>query len=105
MTIIEALKSGKKFKRTGWLWVRPDKDIFFEISREDILATDWEIQEEPKKQWLAWASPNPHFRSAAGGISPTVMLYPNDAPDRSAHGWWRCPSLDPPESWSPDDKV
>lgn len=52
MTIIEAFKSGRKFKRkvmTRWLQVPPD-DRFGPspngYSVEDILADDWEIEEE-----------------------------------------------------------
>jgi ribosome-binding factor A len=45
MNIIEAIKSGKKFRRKGWtayydLQVRPD--LYFVL--DEIMADDWEIE-------------------------------------------------------------
>lgn len=56
MTLIEAIKSGKRFRRSDTLWLDvlqnaivmtnfPDKPRFkFDIN--DIIADDWEIEEE-----------------------------------------------------------
>ena len=41
MNIIEAVKSGKKFRRPGL----PFKE-YKNFAREDILADDWEIEEK-----------------------------------------------------------
>jgi hypothetical protein len=46
MTIIEAIKSGKKFKREiceRWLLETKNSAILFSVG--DILADDWEIEE------------------------------------------------------------
>ena len=52
MTIQEAIKSGKKFKRKYMdYWITEDpKQIAFSCS--DILADDWEIEREPEEVWL-----------------------------------------------------
>lgn len=54
MTIIEALKSGKPFKRKiGKYWYKPnDTAVFTPI---EVLAEDWEIQ-EPREFWLVRSS-------------------------------------------------
>ena len=63
MTIIEALTSGKKFKREGWDdWlIKPESDLYahidsesmqrssFLFSCEDIVATDWIVEETEVK--------------------------------------------------------
>lgn len=48
MTIIEALKSGKPFKRKSWdkhLPPNPEGVFWY---REDLMADDWEVKEERK---------------------------------------------------------
>lgn len=71
MNIIEAIKSGKPFRRQGhahWMqtsgdYVRvhePDGPSMVEFDRRDLLADDWEISEPTvtitaKKFWDAWA--------------------------------------------------
>lgn len=48
MTIIEAVKSGKRFRRKGdasGLWGCVDEAISVRLYRADILAEDWEIEE------------------------------------------------------------
>lgn len=52
MNLIEAVKSGKPFKRKAWEdWlIKPDYEIEeydFSPHRENIIADDWEIKEEP----------------------------------------------------------
>lgn len=70
MTLKEAIESGKPFRRRG----RPeqyerswfDKQYAGEFSREDVLATDWEIKTGPRKftlvkmsdGWLVFEDPN-----------------------------------------------
>lgn len=48
MTLIEAVRSGKPFRRKCWSQGYHVLDIYKTIacSLEDILADDWEIQEE-----------------------------------------------------------
>lgn len=56
MNIIEALGSFKRYRRKCWIkdttegWNYGHR--FFDIN--DILATDWEIQPEPKKKEKRW---------------------------------------------------
>lgn len=45
MTFIEAVKSGKNFHRPGYSWFRNLPYMFFNVSREDLLAEDWEVEE------------------------------------------------------------
>lgn len=48
MTIIEAVKSGKRFSRRGWRFFDPSMPSwqYVEFTPEDILAEDWEVLEE-----------------------------------------------------------
>ena len=43
MNIIEAVRSGKRFRREGFNWFPFNADHYNSVSKEDILATDWEI--------------------------------------------------------------
>ena len=43
MNIIEAVKSGGDFRRPGRVWLTDYTVIT--LSRENILATDWEVRE------------------------------------------------------------
>ena len=43
MNIINAIKSGKRVRRHGWERWHENNDIR-EISRENLLADDWEIE-------------------------------------------------------------
>ena len=66
MNIIEAIKSGKSFKRTGedeyihvGFFKRQGSGDIIEIQEEDLFADDWEIEEEKieltKSQFIqAW---------------------------------------------------
>jgi hypothetical protein len=46
MNIIDAVKSGKRFKRkTHFLWNDNHPDTIYGFSYISILATDWEIEE------------------------------------------------------------
>lgn len=46
MNIIEAIKSGRRFRRIGWKnWISQDRcDLSLKLSRDDIVADDWEIE-------------------------------------------------------------
>lgn len=46
MNIIEAVKSGKSFRRKGFPGWKTDA-IQMKFNDRDILADDWEIQKEP----------------------------------------------------------
>lgn len=48
MNIVEAIKSGKRFKRNWWPytgWMEPTGRFSFTV--ESITADDWEIESEP----------------------------------------------------------
>ena len=45
MNIIEAVRSGKRFRREGFNWFPFNADHYNSVSKEDILAEDWEIEE------------------------------------------------------------
>lgn len=53
MNIIEAIKSGKRFRRKSWkanemTWISQDLgDLPLQLTRGDIVADDWELKEEP----------------------------------------------------------
>ena len=50
MNILEAIKSGKRFRRPIWIiYYSANQEEFFELTDEDILATDWEVEEEDVK--------------------------------------------------------
>lgn len=47
MNLVEAVKSGQPFKRSGWgKYVIHETVYEFLFKREDLLADDWEIQEK-----------------------------------------------------------
>lgn len=50
MNIIDAVKSGKRFRRPGWFkWCQSYTtllDTYPALNGEDILADDWQIEEE-----------------------------------------------------------
>jgi hypothetical protein len=47
VTLQEAIKTGKRFKRKGYPWF--PNDGWMKLSCHDILATDW-ITEEPERK-------------------------------------------------------
>lgn len=51
MNVIEAIKSGKRFRRKSWNiddWVSQDRDdLPLRLNRGDVKADDWEIEERP----------------------------------------------------------
>lgn len=50
MNIIEAAKTGKKIRRKGWSYfVDPQ---YYELVREDILASDWEVEPDAPRYTL-----------------------------------------------------
>lgn len=58
MNIIEAAKSGRRFRRTGWKnwktidWIYQDGWI----GGADVLADDWELEPEPEQKIeLTWS--------------------------------------------------
>lgn len=53
MNIIEAINSGKKYKRksdTSGSWYLPS--VKYQFKQECVLADDWEVEEEKKE--LSW---------------------------------------------------
>lgn len=54
MTIQEAIKSGKPFRRLHWKvlsFITSDELAWSGLHEHDILATDWEIKTEPMVIW------------------------------------------------------
>ena len=50
MTLVEAIKSGKRFRRplmAGWTYFK-NRDDRCSLSYDDLVATDWEIEIEEK---------------------------------------------------------
>jgi len=73
MTIQEAIKSEKRFKRSGaddWC-VQKDSEGIYMFTEDDLLADDWEIKKDPLRAKLlcCWLD---------GRDSP----YPNDCASR-----------------------
>jgi hypothetical protein len=58
MNLIEALKTGKRFRRPDWnnisYSIAQEED--FQLTAEDILAEDWELVNQ-REQWL-WNNPD-----------------------------------------------
>lgn len=45
MNLIEALKTGKRFRRPTWgIYYSVSHEGFFELTAEDALAEDWEVE-------------------------------------------------------------
>ena len=95
MTIQEAIKSGKPFRRRDWvttgqvatdIWFEADKPYLDEMNLEldDILADDWEVKEE-KSRLKAWVT-----------RSEQLVLTTDDR-EAIPTDWTRAPWLDEPE--------
>jgi hypothetical protein len=51
MTIVEAAKTGKRMRRSGWAdFIDPQ---YYELARQDILASDWEVEPDAPRYELA----------------------------------------------------
>lgn len=51
MNILEAAKTGRKIRRAGWVaFIDPQ---YYELVREDILASDWEVEPDTPRFTLA----------------------------------------------------
>lgn len=74
MTIIEAIKSGKRFRRgcgefSKWA---ANGEFQYILRKEDILATDWEVEEEKievtkeqlREAWDSFMFPQPDMFAA-----------------------------------------
>lgn len=47
MTLIEALKTERPYKREGWKsWINPNDSKALKMEREDVLATDYVVKPE-----------------------------------------------------------
>jgi hypothetical protein len=71
MNIIDAIKSGKRFRRIEWSihdWIAHDRnDLPARLSRSDIIASDWEVENQPvtitREQFnAAWDRATPYNR-------------------------------------------
>lgn len=96
MTIIEALKSGKRIRRKqiGHQFVEYRPDRHFSLDRDDILADDWEVEPDPKPRMLAWVCNLVHPIDMDYG---QIRLLPDDHKFDSTY-MTRCPWLDEPDS-------
>lgn len=76
MTIIEALKSGKNFKRKVWVyWASSEHHTTF--NHADVLADDWEIEPESKPKLKAYISNGVlRFSSEDWQIPPSATRAP-----------------------------
>jgi len=53
MNLIDAVKSGKRYKRRGDVaWSDRGKLCFLTISYEYLVADDYEIEQEPREFWI-----------------------------------------------------
>lgn len=79
MNIIDAIKSGKKFRRLGDVsWLGPYSDFYNAVilgfSKRDILADDWELEEKKveitfeqlKEAFERASQPPPQYYSPLG---------------------------------------
>lgn len=70
MNLIEALKTGRKFRRSnmGYDWRENFEEMgvctVFHLRKEDIIADDWEVEEEPKKKETKTAEISPEVVDA-----------------------------------------
>jgi len=64
MNLIEAIKSGKPFRRKGWGYYLNSRDGG-SLEFDSILATDWEIQEQ--KIELTWRQVQDALHASALG--------------------------------------
>lgn len=79
MNIIAAVKSGKRFRREGYNnWFPFNADHYNSVSKQDILATDWEIEERKVEitEWellklIAIAEAAERFEKAIGQKMPS----------------------------------
>lgn len=70
LNIIEAVKSGRKFRRPGGAWLADYSSIT--ISKESILADDWEIEE--RKIEITESELNEAFLNAVCTVKAEAML-------------------------------
>jgi len=50
VNLIDAIKSGKRFRRSSWHalrdWVRPISNMCLSIPVDDVIADDWELKQQ-----------------------------------------------------------
>ncbi len=81
MTLMEALKSGKRFSREVWPdWIEADAPHLF--TKEDVMAQDWEIQETKIKKKMYQAI----YKNSRGIYSLSVRLFDNEQDARRWNG-------------------
>jgi hypothetical protein len=84
LTIQEAIKSGKPFRRDNWDWlVNPGdgaslcflqtRDRFYPCA-EDLFATDWEIKREPRKWRLYEGKDGAMYVRDSGHFGPDDII-------------------------------
>lgn len=79
MTIIDAIKSDRPFRRNGWdKWFGPDVDYRYQprwLQRDDILADDWEIMPAPPKprEWTLLLEPDGRFVACGAGNAQDLL--------------------------------
>lgn len=92
MNLIEAVKSGRPFKRPDWdfyhklheLEVETDLSTYFDLNAEELLADDYELEPEKKPRRVGWTDQH-------GGVYLFLET------DGWFEGYTRAPWLDEPE--------
>lgn len=75
MNIIEAVKSGKPYKRVGQKeWTPPEAALFL-LQCEDLTANDWEVKEE-KTMRCPFCRCKIKLESDEGWYTPSLMSDP-----------------------------
>lgn len=78
MTLIEALKSGKRFRRQLKEWVGPAENLdkSYHFSKDHCMAEDWEIEKTPEvyKIECCWHRTEDGFTYPSGGGIPFSSL-------------------------------
>lgn len=105
MNLVEAVKSGKYFKRKNATeWRDPNTSRFQYIYNLDqILADDWEVKEDPpkKERWLAWGiHRGTHIQFWGYAPASDPLVYNSNGKDLAT----RLRHLDPPVDWQPEVK-
>lgn len=90
MTLIEALKTGKRAKNAHGGFINPSEEPLmsdrYNFTRADLLTNTWEVEPDAKPRMLAW------YHMENGRLDFTTGEHP-----KYTTGWTRCPWLDEPE--------
>lgn len=51
MNLLDAIKSGKKFRRKGNTFWIDEVDIGYSFNRKEVISEDYEIEQTPREIW------------------------------------------------------